>query len=101
MNILTGNDLLDGRVVWWTGDAWSRSVADAVDVGEKGEAIAEQQVAAQAVSEAWVVPAEAGDNGPVPSHIKERVRALGPTVRPDLTLDPNKAEKGDWVVPNV
>lgn len=98
MNILTGNDLADGRVVWWTGTGWSKDVNDAVDVGDNGEAVAAEQQAARAVSEAWIVAAEAGDNGPVPSHIKERIRALGPTVRPDLTLDPARAEKGDWVL---
>ena len=30
--------------------------------------------------------------------IKERVRALGPTVRPDLTLKPADPEIGNWVI---
>ena len=98
MNILTGNDLADGRVVWWTGEGWSKSIADAVDVGDHGEHILAEQQAARNISEGWVVPAEAGANGPVPCHIKERIRALGPTVRPDLTLDPARAEAGDWVL---
>ncbi|MGQ3230745.1 MAG: DUF2849 domain-containing protein, partial [Blastomonas fulva] len=27
------------------------------------------------------------DQGPMPLHIKERVRAFGPTVRPDLAIN--------------
>ena len=44
-----------------------------------------------------MIEAEAGPDGaPRPAHIKERVRALGPTVRVDLTLkpdDPTAAQK--------
>ncbi len=101
MMLLTGNDLKDGRTRWWTGKDWSLDLKDAADVGDQGAAIAAAQQAAGTVSEAWEVPASATDNGPVPSHIKERIRALGPTVRPDLTLDPQKAEAGSWVLNHV
>ena len=33
-----------------------------------------------------------------PAHIKERIRALGPTVRPDLTLKPADPAAGEWVI---
>ena len=33
-----------------------------------------------------------------PAHIKDRIRALGPTVRPDLTLKPADPEAGNWVI---
>ena len=33
-----------------------------------------------------------------PAHIKDRIRALGPTVRPDLTLKPADPTAGDWVI---
>ena len=47
----------------------------------------------------YVVEAAPGPDGtPRPSHIKERVRALGPTVRPDLTLKPADPEIGNWVI---
>ncbi|PTS84167.1 DUF2849 domain-containing protein, partial [Sphingomonas sp. HMWF008] len=32
------------------------------------------------------------------AHIKDRVRALGPTVRPDLTLKPADPAAGSWVI---
>ena len=38
------------------------------------------------------------DEGVRPAHIKDRIRALGPTVRPDLNLKPNDADAGNWVI---
>ena len=35
MNILTGNDLASGDVIWWTGDGWSRHVEDAIDAAHE------------------------------------------------------------------
>lgn len=98
MKILTGNDLKTGAVTWWTGSDWSLHVEDAVDVGDKGEAILAQEEAARNVNVPYVVDAEAGENGPRPKHIKERIRALGPTVRLDLTLKPADPEIGNWVI---
>jgi hypothetical protein len=34
----------------------------------------------------YIVDAEAGASGPRPAHIKDRIRAFGPTVRPDLAI---------------
>lgn len=82
--ILTGNDLETGDVVWWTGNGWSRHVRDAAEVGDEGEAIAKVEEAARRVNVPYVVDADATPDGPRPRHIKERIRAAGPTVRPDL-----------------
>ncbi|WP_375396808.1 DUF2849 domain-containing protein [uncultured Sphingomonas sp.] len=88
MRIVTGNDLASGDVIWWTGSNWSRHVEDAVDVGEEGAVIATAQEAARLVNAPYVIDAAAAPDGPRPAHIKDRVRALGPTVRMDLTLKP-------------
>ena len=88
MKILTGNDLPTGDVVWWTGSGWSRHVADATDVGERGETLGAEEEAARRVNGPYVIEATGTPDGPRPAHIKDRVRALGPTVRPDLTLKP-------------
>lgn len=88
MKLLTGNDLATGAVTWWTGSGWSVHVEDAVDVGEDGEAILVAEESARRVNAPYVIAAEMTDHGPRPAHIKDRVRALGPTVRPDLTLKP-------------
>ena len=87
MKLLTGNDLATGDVIWWTGKGWSRHVAQAVDVGAEGDAIAATESAARRVNVAYAVDAEASVNGPLPLHIKERIRASGPTVRADLAIN--------------
>ncbi|TPG12792.1 DUF2849 domain-containing protein [Sphingomonas oligophenolica] len=91
MNILTGNDLPTGDVIWWTGAGWSRHVADAVDVGTTGETTGAAEEALRRVNNPYVIEATDTADGPRPAHIKDRVRALGPTVRPDLTLKPDDA----------
>ncbi len=98
MKLLTGNDLPSGDVIWWTGSAWSRHVEDAADVGDQGESIARAEEGARRVNGPYVIDATATPEGPRPAHIKDRVRALGPTVRPDLTLKPADPAAGSWVI---
>ncbi|SOB87587.1 Protein of unknown function [Sphingomonas guangdongensis] len=98
MKLLTGNDLVSGDVVWWTGSGWSRHVAEATDVGDGGEAIARAEEGARRVNVPYLVDAVATADGPRPAHIKDRIRALGPTVRPDLTLKPADPAAGSWVI---
>lgn len=98
MKLLTGNDLASGAVTWWTGAGWSIHVEDAVDVGDAGEAILAAEEGARRVNAPYLIAAEATADGPRPAHIKDRVRALGPTVRPDLTLKPADPAAGDWVI---
>lgn len=83
MKILTGNDLASGDVVWWDGNGWSRDIAGVVDVGDGGEAILAVEEAARRVNASYVVEAENG----LPVHIKDRVRAAGPSVRQDLGVN--------------
>ncbi|MEL6709232.1 MAG: DUF2849 domain-containing protein [Pseudomonadota bacterium] len=99
MKILTGNDLKTGDVTWWTGSGWSRHVDDAADVGEQGEEILGREEAARRVNVPYIIDATREEDGSVrPAHIKDRVRALGPTVRPDLTLKPKNPEALDWII---
>jgi hypothetical protein len=98
MKLLTGNDLPTGDVVWWTGSGWSRHVEDAADVGDQGEAIAQAEEGARRVNVPYVIDAVPTAEGPRPAHIKDRIRALGPTVRPDLTLKPADSNAGSWVI---
>nr|WP_245405638.1 DUF2849 domain-containing protein [Sphingobium sp. Sx8-8] len=95
---MTGNDLSTGDVIWWAGDGWSRQVGDSADVGDKGEEMARAEEAALRVVGAYVIDATVEAGGVRPAHIKDRIRALGPTVRPDLTLKPNDADAGNWVI---
>lgn len=85
MKILTGNDLPSGDVTWWTGSGWSLAVGDAADVGDGGEAIAAVEEAARRVNAPYVVDAVNG----LPIHIKDRIRAAGPSIRQDLGVNPS------------
>ena len=98
MKILTGNDLKTGAVTWWDGEGWSLHVEDAADVGEHGEDIAARENAARRVVGPYVIDGEKGPDGVRPAHIKDRIRALGPTVRLDLSLKPADREAGNWVI---
>ncbi len=89
MKILTGNDLKTGEVIWWDGESWSRHVDDAVDVGDAADAILAREDAARRVNSGYAIEASQEGDRVRPAHIKDRVRALGPTVRPDLTLKPD------------
>ena len=98
MKILTGNDLKSGAVVWWDGTGWSLHVEDSADVGDRGEEIIAREQAARRVFAAYVIDGEKTGDSVRPAHIKDRIRALGPTVRPDLTLKPADPEAGNWVI---
>jgi hypothetical protein len=98
VKILTGNDLKSGAVTWWDGSNWSLHVEDAVDAGDHGDAIIAREQALQNVTGAYAVDAEKTADGVRPGHIKERIRAVGPTVRLDLSLKPADREVGNWVI---
>ena len=98
MKLLTGNDLPSGDVIWWAGQSWSRHIEDAVDVGDQGEAILRAEEGARRVNVPYVIDATLTADGPRPAHIKDRIRALGPTVRADLTLKPADPNAGSWVI---
>ena len=98
MKILTGNDLKTGAVIWWTGRDWSLHVEDAAEVGEQGDQILAIEDAACRVNGGYVIAAATDAAGIRPAHIKDRIRALGPTVRPDLTLRPADPAAGSWVI---
>lgn len=98
MKIITGSDLRTGDVIWWTGEGWSRHVNDAVEAGEHAEAIIARENAKQIVTDTQVIEASLTDEGVRPAHIKDRIRALGPTVRLDLSLKPADPNAGTWVI---
>ena len=98
MKIVTGNDLKSGAVTWWDGAGWSLHVEDAVDAGDEADAIVAREQAARRVNSAYVIDGEKTADGVRPAHIKDRIRALGPTVRLDLSLKPADPTVGKWVI---
>ncbi len=98
MKIVTGNDLESGDVVWWTGEGWSRHIAEAVDAGQQADTIAATEEAARRVNSPYVIDGTETPDGPRPAHIKDRIRATGPTVRLDLNIKPADATAGSWVI---
>ena len=98
MKILTGNDLKSGAVVWWDGQGWSKFVNSAADVGDAGDVIIAREEGARRVFAAYIIDGQRTADGVRPAHIKDRIRALGPTVRPDLTLNPGELDARDWVI---
>jgi len=98
MKIITGNNLESGAVVWWDGSSWSLYVNDAIEVGDDAAEIIAREEATRRVNSAYILDAAINEQGVRPSHIKDRVRAIGPTVRPDLTLQPKNPDAIDWVI---
>lgn len=90
LKALKANRLSDGEAVWLTpaGD-WSVRVAAArTEQTEGGIAALEAEGVAATkactVVDAELIDVEFRDGVPVPTKLKERIRALGPTVRLDL-----------------
>lgn len=88
--VLTANRLSDGEVVFFTraGD-WSPAIDEAAlalepDAAKALEARGLEAVRANMVTGAYLFPAERRDGRVRASHIRERIRTLGPTVREDL-----------------
>ena len=86
MKALTANRLIDGEVVFWTGEAWSERFADARlfddnAAAETAEAQAKSQIAV--LVDPYLIDTAPVDGGVVPVSYRERLRALGPTNKPD------------------
>lgn len=89
--IMSANRLLDGAVVYYApGGLWSPHLADALVAVTEAEGVALEtaRVAAEArgdVVEPEILTVATDSAGRlVPSHYREKIRALGPTVRTDL-----------------
>ena len=83
-NILTGNRLETGDVLWWTGSDWSQSIADAAEIGAEGEALLARLIAEERINDPVIIPVTGSPGAFIPTTTRERVRASGPSVRADL-----------------
>lgn len=88
--LVTANRLGDGIAVFLTpGGVWSERIDEAVLAQEPEaaaalEARARQDEVRTIVTGAYLIDAERRDGRVRAAHIRERMRALGPTVRTDL-----------------
>ena len=86
MKALTANRLIDGEVVFWTGADWSERFAAAVlfddnTAAEAAEARAKSQITL--LVDPYLIDVAEVEGGVAPVSYRERLRALGPTNRPD------------------
>jgi hypothetical protein len=84
---LTASDLRDGEVVFWNAGRWVRRFDDAelFDAREPGEAaLADARAQATVVVDPYLIDVVLEAGLPVPTSYRERVRALGPTIHPDM-----------------
>ncbi|MBZ8134995.1 DUF2849 domain-containing protein [Afifella sp. IM 167] len=87
--VLAANRLSDGEVVWLGhGGAWVEAIEEA-RLFQPQEADAAIEAGARAVAAGLVVDPDpidvtTGPEGVVPVRLRERIRALGPTIRTDL-----------------
>ncbi|MBU6166874.1 MAG: DUF2849 domain-containing protein [Alphaproteobacteria bacterium] len=84
--LLTGNRLETGDVIWWTGDGWSLHLNDAVAVDDGGEALIAQFSPQERINDLALIDVDPAPGGWRPRTTRERVRAVGPSVRPDFAL---------------
>ncbi len=94
---ITASDLRDGEAVFWVQGAWVKRFADAelFEAAEPGQAALDLAKAqATVVVDAYLIDLELEDGVAVPTSYRERVRALGPTIHPDM----GKQSEGGRVV---
>lgn len=90
VRILTANELTTGMVVFFAPDGrWIPDINEAEVAVDKEhadilEGAGREAVAAQTVVDPYLVEVERSGGGLRPTHIRERIRTLGPTVRADL-----------------
>lgn len=91
--ILTANRLYDGDVVYrtaagdWVDDVDAAELIDGAEQLALAEAAAQADVRACKVLDVVAVKVEVADGRIVPTRLRERIRAFGPTVKSDHRPD--------------
>jgi hypothetical protein len=87
LHAVTANRLEDGAVVFWSRTGWAEDFPDA-ELFEASEPAAAVLDAARAQTtdlvDPYVIDVRLEGEHPVPTSYRERVRALGPTIHPEL-----------------
>ena len=92
-SVATANRLRDGVAVYFTGTSWSESFHLAEVASDKAAAQAlleraRQDESSNLIVVAYLIKVEELDGERRPVDKKERVRLVGPSVRPDLQRTP-------------
>jgi hypothetical protein len=88
--ILTANRLVDGEAVWYVGGAWAETIdgaeiADDKEGEERLEAIGKAAFLRNEVLDVALVDVALEEDGRiVPTRLRERIRAAGPSTRGDV-----------------
>lgn len=85
MQIITGNDLKSGRVVYLKADGgWTTALREGrvlADQAEARAALAEaERTTARQVVAPYLIDVAGGDGAPRPARFREHIRATGPTI---------------------
>ena len=84
---ITANRLADGDVVFWAAGCWVQRFADATlfeDMVGLDSALDEAKAEVTTVIDPYMIEVVLDEGVPVPTSYRERVRALGPTIHPDM-----------------
>jgi hypothetical protein len=87
LKVLTANDLAGGQVVFRTETGWSDRYADALiydDALSADAALESARAATLTLADPYLIDVAAVEGLPVPTSYRERIRALGPTIHPDM-----------------
>ena len=86
MKALTANRLSDGEVVFWNAGVWREHFSKAELFNDEAAAEAAEARAKSDIThlvEPYLIDVEAVEGGVAPVSYRERLRALGPTNKPD------------------
>ncbi|CAN5173527.1 DUF2849 domain-containing protein [soil metagenome] len=87
LQAITANDLREGCVVFRAGDGWTAQLADADFYGDPTHGESALELAkgeTTRVVDVYLIDLSLEGGQPVPLSYRERIRALGPPVHPDL-----------------
>lgn len=87
-HILSAHDLIQGDVVYltnakdWSGNIMDAAVVEGKEEVEKLTEVAQDAIKNNIVIDARAIPVNVEEEVIIPKHIKERIRAKGPSVHP-------------------
>ncbi len=87
LRALTANRLSDGIVVFWSKTGWAERFPDAElfeDAAPAEAVLAEAKAKPTELVDPYLIDVKLDDGQPVPTSYRERVRALGPTIHPEM-----------------